>query len=42
MKRIIVLINIIAISFFVPAGAATQYLMNVCGLSNVAKFKKSK
>jgi ribosomal protein L23 len=29
-------------SFFVPAGAATQYLMNVCGLSNVAKFKKSK
>ncbi|MCL9810107.1 hypothetical protein [Flavobacterium luminosum] len=26
-------------SFFIPASAATQLLMNVCGLSNVAKIK---
>jgi hypothetical protein len=29
-------------SIFVPASAATQLLMNVCGLSNVAKINNSK
>lgn len=29
-------------SIFVPASAGTQFLMNVCGLSNVAKIKNSK
>jgi|TARA_R110002033_G_scaffold130091_1_gene170701 hypothetical protein len=29
-------------SIFVPASPATQLLMNVCGLSNVAKIKNNK
>jgi hypothetical protein len=27
------------VSVFIPADAATQFLMNVCGLSNIAKVK---
>jgi hypothetical protein len=34
--------DVSGVSVFQPASAETQFLMNVCGLSNVAKIKNSK
>jgi hypothetical protein len=34
--------DVTGVSVFEPASAGTQFLMNVCGLSNVAKIKNSK